>query len=138
MTRLPVLLPAALAACGAGSDDPPAARPAAGPEPRAASPGPGTADCPLTISFGSYAMGIDRPTLAAVETLLAGEPAATSVERRGWGREGEVTLCVRLSDAAAAEPIARRIAALFPADPRGPLRVATGDGYAFEAPRRGR
>src|SRR5688500_13731666 len=131
MTRLPVLLPAALAACGAAGDEPQAARHAAAPEPRAAHPAPGTADCPLTISFGSYAMGIDRATLAAVEALLAGEAAVASVERRGWGREGEVTLCARLADADAAEPIARRIAALFPAEPRGPLRVATGSGYAF-------
>jgi hypothetical protein len=136
MTRLPLILPAALAACGAAGDDTPSALSAASPEPRAAKRVPAAEECPLTISFGSYAMGIDRPTLAAVESLLAREAAVTAVERRGRGREGEIALCVRLAGPAAAEPIARRIAALFPAQPRGPLRVSAGTGYVFEAPQR--
>ena len=138
MTRALLLFPAALAACGAAGDDPPAARRGAAPdaEPRAVRPGPGADDCPLSIRFGSYAMGIDRPALAAVEALLAADAAVASVERRSWGLEGEVTLCARLSDEAAAEPLARRIAALLPAAPRGPVRVATRTGLVFDAPPR--
>lgn len=134
MARLLLLLPSVLAACGAAGDDPSAARPAA---PRGVRATPGPADCAVTVRFGSYAMGIDRPTLAAVEALLAADPSVASVERHPWGREGEVTLCARLNDAGSpAEPLARRIAALFPAEPRGPLRVSTRTGYAVEAPRR--
>jgi len=137
VTRLLLLLPAALAACGAAADDPPSARPAApDPGPRGVRPGPEPTDCPLSVRFGSYAMGIDRPTLAAVEALLDADPAVASVDRQSWGREGEITLCARLRDDEAADPLARRIAALLPADPRGPVRVATRTGLVFDAPAR--
>ena len=110
----------------------PGVRPALHPGP---GPGPG-ADCPLAIRFGSYAMGIDRPTLEAVESLLAADAAVTAVERSPWGREGEVTLCARLRSDADAGRLFRAIAGLFPAEPRGPLSVATRTGLVFHAPPR--
>ena len=156
MTRLAFLLLPMLAACEAAGDPAaplpahasaapaPAPAPATkSPAPEAApsnagvrpDPGPG-ADCPLAIRFGSYAMGIDRPTLQAVESLLAADAAVSTVERSPWGREGEVTLCARLRSEADAERLFRAVAGLFPAEPRGPLSVATRTGLVFHAPPR--
>ena len=152
MTRLALLLLPMLAACEAAGDPrnaaptnaspvPAAAPAAAAPAPAPAKagvrpePGPGD-DCPLAIRFGSYAMGIDRPTLEAVESLLAADAAVTAVERSPWGREGEVTLCARLRSDSDAGRLFRAVAGLFPAEPRGPLSVATRTGLVFHAPPR--
>jgi hypothetical protein len=104
----------------------------------AAAPGEADAaapECPLTVSFGSYAMGIDRGALARVEALIA-EADGASVERSPWGREGEVALCVRTESAAQAAELFDRISGALPADPRGPITVATAAGRRFEAPAR--
>lgn len=92
------------------------------------------ADCPLTIAFGSYAMGIDGRTFAKVEALLQVRPEVQSVERHPWGKEGEVTLCVRTTSPDAAASLFNAVKALFPADPRGPLTVKTSTGLSFQAP----
>ena len=133
--------PRAPAPSNASATPAPATAPAAAPDPAPAKsgvrpdPGPG-ADCPLSVRFGSYAMGIDRPTLEAVQSLLAADAAVTAVERHPWGREGETTLCVRLRSEADAERLFRAVAGLFPAEPRGPLSVATRTGLVFHAPPR--
>jgi hypothetical protein len=93
------------------------------------------AACPLTVAFGSYAMGIDAATYARVEALLSADLAVTAVERTPWGREGEVTLCARTRSPADAERLLDSIAALFPAAPRGPISVATAAGRTIRAPR---
>ena len=95
-----------------------------------------SADCALRIDFGSYAMGIDGGAARAVDELLARDAAVASVERRPWGREGEITLCVQVRTEADAERLYHAVAALFPADPRGPLTVSTRSGLRFAAPRR--
>ena len=99
----------------------------------AATPAP---QCPLTVSFGSYAMGIDTAALRKVDALLAHDRGVRSVDRQHWGREGETTLCVKTRRSADARRLARRIRMLLPARPRGPITVATRDGLRFEAPRR--
>jgi hypothetical protein len=91
-------------------------------------PGPGgppqvPANCPLTIAFGSYGPGIDGPTLANVERMLRTDRRVRSVSRHPWGREGEVTLCVRPRRIADAGRLAQRIRAMIPARPRGPVQV---------------
>jgi len=146
MIRPTLIAALALAACEAGGgdrlavgrDEPAQAKPSragrGGPRPE---PGP-AGGCPLEIRFGSYAMGIDRPTLEAVEALLAGDPAVESVERHPWGREGEVTLCARVASDEEAARLHGRVAALFPPDPRGPLSVSTRGGLAFHSPPRER
>lgn len=113
-----------LAACDAARDEP-ASAPA---QPQAA---PGA--CALEIQFGSYAMGIDAGSLQRVEALLAA--ARVPVQRTAWGREGEVTLCAAPRSSAEAERLAREIAALLPADPRGPIAIATATGLTFRAGR---
>ena len=103
-------------------------------------PAPGAARpvCPLRIGFSSYAMGIDLGAYRAVEALLAGDPAVTGVRRSSAGREGETELCVQVRREADAERLFRAVAARFPADPRGPLTVATASGLRFESPPRPR
>ncbi|HEX8192242.1 MAG TPA: hypothetical protein VF552_05025 [Allosphingosinicella sp.] len=118
-------IPAALAGCHAAPEGPAAA---ASQPPQAA-----PAACALEIEFGSYAMGIDRTALARVEQLLAGDGAVTSVTRRNWGREGEITLCVSVRGAADRDRLFTAVSALFPARPHGPLSVTTDTGRVFRA-----
>ena len=89
--------------------------------------------CGVTVTFGSYAMGIDRGAFAAVEGLLARDQGVAATSQKRWGREGEVTLCVETRSAADSERLFGEIAKLFPAKPRGPLTVASADGRKFEA-----
>ena len=128
MTRIALLPLFALAACAAPGDSASA--------PAGRDPSAGSAQCPLTVRFASYAMGIDRGALQAVEARLADDPAVQGVERRQWGREGELDLCVRTRTDADAERLQRAIAAAFPADPRGPLSVSTRTGLVAHAPPR--
>lgn len=131
-----VLVAASLVACGgAPQSRSPAApernemsKPSAGPKPSA-----GSAACPLLVSFGSYAMGIDGETLRRVEQLLGADPAVTDVVRTGGGREGELTLCASVGSAADRDRLFEAIRALFPRRPRGPLSVQTDSGRIFEA-----
>lgn len=94
-----------------------------------AAPPPG---CAVTVTFGSYAMGIDRGAFEAVEALLARDKSVTGTEQRRWGREGEVTLCVQAKTGADATRLFGEIGTLFPAKPRGPLTVETAFGDRFE------
>jgi hypothetical protein len=86
------------------------------------------AACHVTISFGSYAMGIDREAAAAIEAMLAGSADAEEVTRTGGGREGEFALCVQSRDKAAALRLVERIRPLLPAKPRGPISVQGPNG----------
>ncbi|MEA3010310.1 MAG: hypothetical protein QOJ91_2002 [Sphingomonadales bacterium] len=110
---------------------PPADAPSYAPKPRPDVP----EDCPLVVDFASYGAGVDRTAYRAVSDLLASDPAVLSVDRQPWGREGEVALCVTPRSAADAERLFHRIAAVFPADPRGPLEVRTRSGLAHRASR---
>jgi hypothetical protein len=94
------------------------------------------ADCALRVEFGSYAMGIDRGAFAAVQQLLANDPAVASVDAYPWGREGENILCVDVRSEADAQRLFHAIKGFFPAAPRGPLTVSTRAGLHFSAGRR--
>ena len=102
---------------------------------QAASPDPAAPKCDLTVSFGSYAMGIDGPALAAVRRIL-GDRAVRSVEDVARGREGETYLCARTRSPADATRLFNRIRAILPAAPRGPIAVRTASGLSFHAPAR--
>lgn len=102
---------------------------------QAASTAPPPPRCDLSISFGSYAMGIDRPALAAVRKILA-DRAVRAVEETRGGIEGEIHLCVRTRRAADANRLFDRIRAVLPAAPHGPIAVRTASGRRFHAPPR--
>ena len=108
---------------------------AAGACAHAASPAPTAPGCDLTVSFGSYAMGIDRPALARVRRILAHRDVR-SVEDIQAGREGEIALCVRTRTAAAAGRLFNRIRAVLPANPRGPISARTASGLRLHVPPR--
>jgi hypothetical protein len=93
------------------------------------------AACDVTIRFGSYAVGIDATTAAAIDKLLAGDRNVKEVTRSARGREGEYALCISTRDAAAAARLVDRIATLLPERPRGPITVE-GAGRRLEAPAR--
>ena len=91
--------------------------------------------CDLAVSFGSYAMGIDAPTLSAVRKILA-DRGVRSVEEIHHGREGETYLCARTRRPADARRLFHRIRTVLPAAPRGPITVRTACGLRFDAPPR--
>jgi hypothetical protein len=93
------------------------------------------AACSVTIRFGSYAMGIDAATAAAVDKLIAGNRDVKEVSRSAAGREGEYALCISTRDAAAATRLFDRVAALLPERPRGPISLEAA-GRHVEAPTR--
>lgn len=95
---------------------------------------PVPADCPLTIGFSSYGAGIDQGSVQAVGRLLGRDRAVRAVTRHPWGREGEVTYCVRTRTAADAGRLFRSVRALLPARPRGPIALATRSGLRYETP----
>jgi hypothetical protein len=84
-------------------------------------------DCILTVRFGSYAMGIDRPAAARIETFLAGRREVAQTQRRPWGREGEYDLCVRLKPKADPLALFEALRPLVPAKPVGPIEVRMVD-----------
>jgi hypothetical protein len=94
---------------------------------------PTPSNCSVKVSFGSYAMGIDRPTFTRVERLLARDRGVTRSDQQRWGREGEVTICVKTRRRADTTRLYSKIRALFPRKPRGPLTVETDTGRRFEA-----
>ncbi|HEX6376236.1 MAG TPA: hypothetical protein VFZ91_11010 [Allosphingosinicella sp.] len=100
---------------------------------QSAPPSPSARPCDLTVSFGSYAMGIDRPALAAVRAILA-DRVVRSIEERHQGREGELVLCARTRRPADAERLFHRIRSALPTAPRGPIRVHSASGLRFDAP----
>ena len=92
------------------------------------------ANCPLTVSFGSYAMGIDSRTFDATLRLLSRDRAVTRIEQRNWGREGERTLCAVTRKPADARRLFTRVKALFPRKPHGPLTVKLAGGRDYHSP----
>ena len=84
---------------------------------------PAPRDCALTVQFGSYAMGIDRPAAEKIERFLRGRRDVAGLSRHPWGREGEYTLCVRLKAGAQPARLAQELKTMIPAKPRGPIRI---------------
>lgn len=81
-------------------------------------------DCKITVAFGSYAAGIDQPTLARMQLLLRADRRVRRFTRHPWGREGEVTLCVYMRAHGGAGALSRQLRAMIPPRPRGPISVA--------------
>jgi hypothetical protein len=90
--------------------------------------------CALTVAFGSYAMGIDRSAYQRVRALLR-DKGVRRVTEQGYGREGEVTLCVEAAPAEA-QRLFEAVRKVLPAKPLGPIAVATAAGSKAFAPDR--
>jgi hypothetical protein len=91
-------------------------------------------DCPLSIAFASYGAGIDNPVRAQVQAMLVGDRAVTGFQADRWGREGEVTLCVRTRAAPDAARLFHQVRAMIPAQPRGPIALRTQSGLSYDTP----
>jgi len=80
-------------------------------------------DCTLRVAFSSYGAGIDNAARARIERLVRTDRGVRAFTPHRWGREGEVNLCVLTRTHADAVRPSRRIRAMIPAHPRGPIRV---------------
>lgn len=104
--------------------------------PAAAAPQRGVPDtCSLTVSFGSYAMGIDQPTLQRTQRLLKRDRLVRNVTSHRWGREGEVTLCAMTRRSSDTRRLFQRVKSSLPRDPRGPITIEARTGQSFTASR---
>ena len=104
----------------------------------AATPAPPADDrtdtCDVTVSFGSYAMGVDHDLKTRIQSVIDGDNGVASSEETRWGREGESTLCVRTYDAASAVRIYGLIAEMIPdQSDRAPTTVTHRDGRSDSA-----
>lgn len=114
MLRLAAILPIlALAAC-------------------AAAPAP-AARCDVTIKFGSYGMGIDRPLGESVAAAVKGDRDIARWERKPWGREGEYDLCLTAKSGRDVKAIYERYRAMLPARSlQAPTSIEGPEGLRFE------
>jgi|GEM_PF-6239374 len=60
----------------------------------AETPPPTNASCDITLSFGSYAMGIDHEVKAKITAYVEKSKDITGHRLTPWGREGEKNLCL--------------------------------------------
>lgn len=114
MLRLAALLPIlAVAAC------------AAAPQP--------TARCDVTIKFGSYGMGIDRPLADKVAMAVKADRDVARSDRKPWGREGEYDLCLTAKPGRDAKGMYERYRAMLPArNLQAPTSIEGPEGLRFE------
>ncbi len=94
---------------------------------------PGGEGCDVSISFGSYAMGIDNDAYARVETWLAGhKDLVADVKVTPWGREGERTVCVTTTSPAAIKPVFSGVVKQLPAvGKKAPITALSKTGGHF-------
>jgi hypothetical protein len=94
---------------------------------------PGGEGCDVSISFGSYAMGIDSEAYARVETWLAGhKDLVADVKVTPWGREGERTVCVTATSPAAIKPVFSGVVKLLPVEgKKAPITALSRTGGHF-------
>ncbi|HRH19488.1 MAG TPA: hypothetical protein PLE81_02515 [Brevundimonas sp.] len=89
----------------------------------------GTVVCDITVSFGSYAMGVDHELKTRIQALLAADQGVDDTEERPWGREGESNLCIQASSPVDADHLFNQIAAMIPeTSDRAPTTVTHRDG----------
>ena len=94
---------------------------------------PGGEGCDVSISFGSYAMGIDNDAYARVETWLAGhKDLVADVKVTPWGREGERTVCVTTTSPAAIKPVFSGVVKQLPSvGKKAPITALSKTGGHF-------
>ena len=91
------------------------------------------AACDVTIKFGSYGMGIDRPLADKVDVATKADRDLARVERKPWGREGEYDLCLRAKSGRDAKAIYERYRAMLPGKAlKAPTSITGPDGLMYE------
>ena len=97
-------------------------------------PAPATAsvlatECDVEVTFGSACCGVDSDLRAKVLAVTSANPDVTESSEKRWGREGESTLCLKMSDPAAADRLYGAIATQLPAtSAKAPTTVRNRDG----------
>lgn len=94
----------------------------------ASTPVPNPAGCDLTVTFGSYASGIDTVLRERIVRTLASDHRVARTEERRWGREGESTICIVSRNNGDVEGLSADLNAMIQAqgDLRGPTTVGRG------------
>jgi hypothetical protein len=91
------------------------------------------ARCDVTIKFGSYGMGIDRPLADKVAAAVKDDRDVARSERKPWGREGEYDLCLTAKPARNVKAMYERYRAMLPArNLQAPTSIEGPDGLRFE------
>ncbi len=89
--------------------------------------------CDVTVKFGSYGMGIDRPLADSVDRAVKADRDIAHVERKPWGREGEYDLCLTARAGRDAKAMFERYKAILPARSlKAPTSITGPDGLSFE------
>ena len=92
-----------------------------------------TMRCDVTVKFGSYGMGIDRPLADRIDASTKADRDLAGVERKPWGREGEYDLCLRAKPGRDAKAIYERYRAMLPGKAlKAPTSIEGPDGLRFE------
>lgn len=98
----------------------------------AAAPAP-AARCDVTIKFGSYGMGIDRPLAEKVAAVVKADRDVARWERKPWGREGEYDLCLTARSGRDVKRMYERYRQLLPArNLKAPTSIEGPEGRRFE------
>ena len=88
-----------------------------------------TAACDVEVSFGSFGQGVDAGLRGQILALTKGNPDVSAATEEPWGREGETTLCLKTTDAAASDRLYGMIAAQLPSTSTlAPTTVRHKDG----------
>jgi hypothetical protein len=94
--------------------------------------GPAPEICAVSVSFGSYAMGIDQASYRKTKAYDARNRTIRLVKETPWGREGERTLCFDTRSRADANRAYEDLRALIRAGARtGPTTVSTAAGRTW-------
>ena len=70
--------------------------------------------CSLKIVFGSFATGIDGSAFSSIWKLLLYDREVSEIFVVPWGREGEVTLCIKGLDKNASRRLFSAVKAMIP------------------------
>ena len=92
-----------------------------------------TMRCDVTVKFGSYGMGIDRPLADRIDASTKADRDLARVERKPWGREGEYDLCLQAKSGRDAKAIYERYRAMLPGKAlKAPTSITGPDGLMYE------
>ena len=98
----------------------------------AAAPVP-TERCDVTVKFGSYGGGIDRPLADQVAAAVKADRDLARSARKPWGREGEYDLCLTAKPGTGAA-LYQRYRAMIPARSlKAPTSIEGPNGERFES-----